>query len=274
MSKKAEDKEPKKESTSEESVSKENQSFWTTLPGIITAFTGLVVAITGLVTTLGENGILNRNRATPTPFATATVVDEDVILPTPQEATPEPTDAVITAPTCRNFTEYTGKANPNAILLAYTDTEFWVRYADIEEDVEKTSGVEIYIFDTSATSGDCLRRWVKYLVEDHTANWPVSTTGKGRTYNEVWMSAPTPPFVGELANWSVLPDILLITTVDDSMLPDYAQVYMCGSDVPREILPHVAYWHAATSEDALSGNLEQYQSNGYEIRATVPCSGN
>lgn len=269
MSKKAQDKEPKKESATEE-----NQSFWTTLPGIITAITGLVVAITGLVTTLGENGILNRSRATPTPFATATVVDEDVILPTPKEVTPEPTDAVVTAPTCQNYTEYTGKSNPNAILLAYTDTEFWVRYAEIEEDVEKTSGVEIYIFDTSATAGDCLRRWVKYLVEDHTANWPVATSGKGRTYDEVWISAPTPPFVGELASWRVLPDTLLITTVDESMLPNYTQIYLCGEDVPREDLPHVAYWHAGTSEDALSDNMGQYESNGYEVRITVPCSGN
>lgn len=252
----------------------EKQSFWTTLPGIITAITGLVVAITGLVTALGENGVLNRNRATPTAFPTATLVDEDVILPTLIETTPEPTSVISTAPTCQNFTEYTGKANPNAILLAYTDTEFWVRYAEIEEDVENTPDVQIYIFDTSATSGDCLRRWVKYLVNDHTANWPVATSGKGRTYNEVWMSAPTPPFVGELANWTVLPDMLLVTTVNEDMLPDFTQVYLCGSDVPREILPNVAYWHAATSEEALAGHLEQYESNGYQIRETVPCGGN
>ncbi|MCB2179659.1 hypothetical protein KQH54_00900 [bacterium] len=258
----------------EEPKKEEIQSFWTTLPGIITAIAGLVIAITGLVTALGENGVLNRNGAIPTPFATATQVDQDVILSTPMEATPEPTNAISTAPTCQNFTEYTGKSNPNAILLAYTDTEFWVRYAEIEEEIENIPDVTINIFDTSAASGDCLRRWVKYLVDDHTANWPLGTSSKGRAVNEVWLSAPTPPFVGELSSWSALPDNLLVAAVDDNMLPNFVQVYLCGEDVPREILSNVAYWHAGTSEDALSDYLDQYQSNGYQLRLTVPCGGN
>ena len=65
----------------------------------------------------------------------------------------------------------------------------------------------------------------------------------------------TPPFVGELSGWSALPDNLLVATVDDNMLPDFVQVYLCGSDFPRELLPNVAYWHAATSEEALNGYL-------------------
>lgn len=276
MNKNADDKVEEKEKETPEPKKEEKQSFWTTLPGIITAITGLVVAITGLVTAMGENGILNRNGNAPTPtaFATATAVDQDVVLPTLEEVTPEPTTAVSVAPTCQNFTEYTGKSNPNAILLAYTDTEFWVRYAEIEEEIENTPEVSIYIFDTSATSGDCLRRWVKYLVDDHTANWPLSTNSKGRDVNEVWLSAPTPPFVGELSGWSVLPDNLLVATVDDNMLPDFVQIYLCGADVPREILSNVAYWHAGTSEKALSDYIDQYQSNGYEVRLTVPCGGN
>lgn len=254
----------------------EKQSFWTTLPGIITAITGLVIAITGLVTALGDYGLIEfftgkSKGPTPTAFATSTSVDSDVILPTPIQATLEPTEAVSTAPTCKNYTVFEGKSNPNAILLAYTDTDFWVRYADIEDEIQNADGVEIFIFDTSDPAGDCLRRWVKYLSEDHSASWPLTSTGKGRTYNEVWMNSPTPPIVGELANWSVIPDIILITTVDQNSLPDFAQIYMCGEDIPRELLSQVAYWHAATSEEAFQGYLDQYESNGYEIRATVNC---
>jgi hypothetical protein len=265
------EKEEKKEEDKEEK--KEKQSFWTTLPGIITAISGLVIAITGLVTALGDYGLFAKNGGpTPTAFPSATSVDTDVILPTPIQATPEPTDAVAKAPTCRNYIEYEGKSNPNAILLAYTGTNLWVRYGDIEEEIENEDGVNIYIFDTSDTGGDCLRQWVKYLAADHEASWPPSSTGKGRTYNEVWMNSPTPPIVGDLANWSVLPDLILITTVDHNSNPNFAQVYMCGEDVPREVLSSVAYWHAATSEEAFQGHLEQYESNRYEIRETANCS--
>lgn len=254
--------------------SQEKQSFFTTLPGIITALTGLVVAITGLITVLGENGLLARiaeRNATPTDFPTATNVDEDVILPTPKEATPEPTEAVPTAPTCQNYTVYEGKANKNAVLLAYTNDEFWVRYAEIEETIEDTSNVEIYIFDTSSGSGDCLRRWVKYLGAERESNWPVATSKNGRPIDEVWMSSATPPLVGDLQNWPALPEKLLITVVTEDMLPDYAQIYMCGEDIPSEVVEQVAYWHAGTSEEALQGHLEQYQANGYTVRQTVAC---
>lgn len=251
----------------------DKQSFWTTLPGIITAVTGLIVAITGLVSALGENGLLNRINATPTPFLTATKVDADVTLPVPIQITPEPTHSVTSAPTCRNFTEYTGKANPNAILLVYTDQEFWVRYAELEEEVENLPGVEAYIFDTSSSAGDCLRRWVKYLVVEHAPHWPLATSSKGRSYNEVWMNSSSPPIVGELASWQVLPSPLLITVVDQSSNPFYAQVYLCGGDVPGEVLSQVAFWHAGTSEQAFQGYLEQYGANGYEIRDLVPCGG-
>jgi hypothetical protein len=257
----------------EEKKTDEKQSFWTTLPGIITAITGLVVAITGLVTALGENGIIGSrlNGPTPTAFATATPVDEDVILATPMKVTEV---AQTGPPVCDDFTVFEGKSNPNAVLLAYTDTDFWVRYADIEENVEKTDGVEIYIFDTSNQSGQCLRSWVHYLGRDRSPHWPVVTTGKGRQYNEVWMNAPTPPLVGDLASWVSLPDNLLIAVVNEDLSPDYVQVYLCGRDIPRDVLRNVAYWHAATSEDGLQGYKELYQSNGYDLRETVRCSGN
>jgi len=266
-----EDKEEEKKSGANSGSKEGPQSFWTTLPGIITAVTGLVVAITGLVSALGENGVIGSrfNQATPTAFLTATAVDEDVVLPTPVEVTPEPVE--VGAPTCDDFTIYKGKSNPNAVLLGYTDTDFWVRYADIEEDVEKTNGIEIYIFDTSDASGRCLRNWVRYLGMNHAPHWPVVSTGKGRQYNEVWMNAPTPPVVGELASWETLPDNLLIAVVDDDLAPDYVQIYLCGEDIPREELARVAYWHAATSEDALQGYLELYQGNGYSLRETVSC---
>ncbi|HKJ26027.1 MAG TPA: hypothetical protein VJ965_00190, partial [Anaerolineales bacterium] len=214
----------------------EKQSFWTTLPGIITAISGLVIAITGLVTVLGDYGLIElftgkSGGPTPTAFPTATSVDTDIILPTLIQVTQQPTDAIIQAPTCKNFTEYTGKINPNAIVLAYTDTKLWIRYGDIENDVENQEDITITLFDTSDSGGNCLRQWVKYLADDHQAFWPLASTGKGRAYNEVWMNSPTPPIVGDLANWSVLPDLLLITTVDGSSNPNFAQVYMCGEDV-------------------------------------------
>ena len=155
---------------------------------------------------------------------------------------------------------------------SYTDSEFWVRYADIEEEVEDTDGIEIFIFDTSDASGQCLRRWVRYLGMDRTPHWPVVTIGKGRQYNEVWINAPTPPLVGELASWEVLPDNLLIAVVDEDLTPEYVQIYQCGTDIPSAELERVAYWHAATSVDALNGYLDLYQGNGYTLRETVGCS--
>jgi hypothetical protein len=267
-----------REKMSAKQPKEEKGSFWSTLPGIITAITGLVVAITGLITVLGDEGILSRllgaggdSNATPTAFPTATSVDEDVILPTVAPATPAVTSSAPAAPVCDGYIVFEGKSNPNAILLAFSETEFWVRYAELEETVIAASGIDIYIFDTSASSGACLREWVKYLAVDHRASWPVAETGKGRTYHEVWMNSPTPPLVGDLAGWSVLPDMILIAVVDDLLSPDFVQVYECGQDIPRELLDRVAYWHSATSEQALEGHLDLYGSNGYEIRETVSC---
>ncbi len=78
--------------------------------------------------------------------------------------------------------------------------------------------------------------------------------------------------MGELVSWEALPDNLLIAVVDDDLVPEYVQIYQCGEDIPQEELARVAYWHAATSEDALEGYLELYQGNGYTMRETVSCS--
>ncbi len=253
----------------------ENQSFWKTLPGILTAISGVIVAVTGLVTALNEAGIFDNSAGpTPTSFPTATSVDQDVILPTLVQLTGTPTGEDNTAPpTCQNYVDYEGKANPNAIVLAYNETDFWVSYGGLHPEAEAFQDeLSAYIFDTSANSGNCLRRWVRYLANWYTPHWPQATDGKGRTYNEVWLNAAIPPVVGELATWTVVPDTILITVVDENSDPIFTQVYVCGQQIPREVLSQVAYWHAATSEEAFTGYLQQYEANGYAVRNTVPCS--
>jgi hypothetical protein len=247
-----------------------DKTFWQTLPGILTALTSLIVAITGLITVLKEGGPLN---PTPTEFPTTTPVDVDVTLPPPVVVTPEPTDVdvVVSAPTCTAFTEFERKVNPNAVLLAFSATEFWVQYGGIDEDLENNDDLTAYIFDTSENAANCLRSWVKYLLHDRTPHWPTATTSTGRTNHEVWLSSPLPPLVGELASWPSVPNTILISTVNEHGSPDSAQIYLCGGDIPGEVLGKVAYWHAATSEQALEGHLEQYQSNGYTQQPTVPC---
>ena len=248
------------------------QSFWTTLPGIITAITGLVVAITGLVTALGDEGVIGSRLTgpTPTPFLTATPFDQDATLPPAVEETSVPQTG---EPTCTDFTVFDGKVNANAVVVAYTESNFWVRYADIESGIENTAGVTIYLFDTSAQSGQCLREWVRYLGDDRTASWPKENAGKGRKYSEVWINSATPPRAGELASWPSLPDNLLIAVADEAGDPLYTQIFLCGKDVPAEELDSVIYFHAGTNEDALQGYLELYESNGFSPRSTVSCGG-
>jgi hypothetical protein len=245
-----------------------DKTFWQTLPGILTALTSLVVAITGLITVLKEGGPLN---PTPTEFPTNTPVDVDVTLPPPVVVTPEPTDVVVSAPTCTAFTEFERKVNPNAVLLAYSQTEFWVQYGGIDEEVENNDDLTAYIFDTSESAANCLRSWVKYLLHDRSPHWPTATTGSGRTNHEVWLSSPLSPIVGELASWPGVPDTILITTVDEGGNPDAVQIYLCGGDIPGKVLSRAAYWYAATSEQALEGHFEQQQSAGYTSQPTVPC---
>ena len=247
------------------------KSFWQTLPGIITAITGLVGAVTTLIVALSSAGIIGPGAATPTAFPTYTLVDVDEIVPTPEITTPEPTEETASAPTCRAFTEFDDKVNPNAVLLAYTESEMWVQYGGIDEQVESQDDLTAYIFDTSENAANCLRSWVKYLLVDHTPHWPAAESDTGRTYQEVWLSSPLPPIIGELAYWPGVPDTILVTTVNPDASPDTAQIYLCGADIPDEALIRVAYWHAATSEQALQDHLEQYQSSGYTLLNTVLC---
>jgi hypothetical protein len=256
-------------STKKKTEEKEKkESFWKTFPGIITAITGLIVAITGLITVLSDEGLQGGSGATPTAFPTVTPVDSDVILPTPVSATQVPDPG---APTCQDFVEYQKAGNPNGVILAFTDDEFWVRYGELEEGIGDLSNLTATIFAPDPAGGECLRKWVRFLGESRTSHWPFATSSQGRTYSEVWMGSPVPPRVGELAGWTVIPDMLLTTVVNEDLTPDYMQVYHCGEDIPEEILARTAYWHAGTDEDAFSGYLILYQANGFEIRPTVPC---
>ena len=101
---------------SEETSGEKKQSFWTTLPGIITALSGLVVAITGLVTVMNGNqattdvdvtltpsavAMVETPEVDPTevdPTATPTEESEEVITPT-EPATEEPTEDPEVTPT-------------------------------------------------------------------------------------------------------------------------------------------------------------------------------
>jgi hypothetical protein len=262
---------------------KKEKSFWQTLPGIITAITGLVIAITGLVAALSDYGIIelfggsrstpttDDTAPTPTPFPTSTPVDSDVVLPTPIPVTAEPEPEPTSPPACSDFETFTGKTNPNAIVLAYTDTEFWVQYGGLDGSVQNKTGVEAKIFSSSDNGAICLREWIKYLVVAHEPNWPAAGDGKGREYNEVWLSSLTPPVTGELSSWAGIPDNILITVIDESFNPESVQIYLCGADIPEDTLSKVVYWHAGTSEEALAGYVELYSSNGYTPMSMVSC---
>jgi hypothetical protein len=256
-------------------MSKEkDKSFWQTLPGIITAISGLVIAITGLIAALSDYGILEILGINPpiaTEFPTSTPVDVDVILPTVAPGTASPEPPPTTAPTCIDFQKFDGKAKPNAIVLAHTETEFWVQYGGLDDAIQSEAGLTARLFSTSDSGAVCLREWIKYLTVAHTPHWPSSGDGKGRTYHEVWLSSLTPPVTGELSSWAAIPDNILITTIDESFIPEAVQIYVCGADIPEETLGQVYYWHAATSVEALSDYVELYSSNGYTALVTVGC---
>jgi hypothetical protein len=250
------------------------KSFWQTLPGIITAISGFVVAITGLITALCDPGfreILGINPPVSTEFPTSTPVDIGATLPAvaPSTASPEPPPTK--PPTCTDFTAFSGKANPNAIVLAHTDTDFWVQHGDLDDAIQSEGGVSIKQFSKSDSGAICLREWIKYLTVAHTPHWPTSGDGKGRTYHEVWLSSLTTPLTGELSSWAAIPDNILITTIDETLKPETVQIYLCGADIPEETLSHVYYWHAATSVEALSDYMTLYSSNDYSELVTVGC---
>lgn len=254
---------------------KENEkSFWQTLPGIITGITGLVIAITGLVTALSDNDLIGKKEDTPTPFITVTPVEVGDTLPAPLPITPEPELFTSEQPTCQEFEVYEGKANPNAVILAFTGDAFWVRYGGLEEDIYKTPATTKYLFNSgSEIAAVCLRQWVNYLGVDHTPSWPSSGDGgKGKTYHEVWLSHSSPAVIGELASWNALPDNLLVAVYDEDNKPDYVRIYQCGQDLPEADRPRSVYWHAGTSQKALEDYLDLYAGNNFTILDSFPCS--
>lgn len=253
---------------------------------ILGAITALVVAITTLVSVLGENNLLDFTKAETEAstteqvdhgddlediFPTKTPLDSDVELPAPEPVTAEPETTTLSAPTCTNFTAFTGKAKNNAIIVGYTQNEFWVGYSDLPDAATAHGSLTGYIFDTSEAAQNCLRNWVKYLGAGHTANWPSADSGKGHGTHEVWMSVSNPPLVGELANWPLVPDMIVVAVVDETMNPQYVQIYECSASIPAEDLGSVAFWHVGTSAEALQGYVELYESNGYEVRDAMGC---
>lgn len=268
----SEEKEKEKEKDQEKSK-EDGKSFWQTLPGIITAITSLIVAVTGLITVLTDNDIIGEKEDTPTPFITVTPVDIDEVIPTPVSVTPEPEPAALDLPACRDYEVYQGKANPNAVILAFTEDAFWVRYGGLEEEIEKTPAVTTYLFSSSSQpAAACLRQWVKYLGQDRTPSWPSASDGKGRANHEVWLSHSSPAIIGELASWQALPDNLLVAVYDQENKPDYVRIYQCGQDFPEADRPRSVYWHAGTSQEALEDYLDLYAGNNFTVLDALPCN--
>ena len=71
----------------EKPTSDKKSSFWSTLPGILTAISGFIVAITGLMSALGVNDLFGK-KETPIPIPSATIE----ISQNTQAPSPEPTD--------------------------------------------------------------------------------------------------------------------------------------------------------------------------------------
>jgi hypothetical protein len=265
--------------SSKKTSSDEKTNFWTTLPGIVTAITGLIVAITGLIAVLGENGLLaqwQNQQATaiaatalPTEFATTTPIDSDVTLEplSTQEATPVSGGA----PTCSDFSMFTGTSNPNGVVVAYNGGQAWVGYGSLPLEAADQYQAAL-LFDTSPEAADCLRAYLQYLGSDHTFTWPTADDGNGREINAVWLSSAQPPQVGDFANWEDLPDHLVITVVNETFNPQFTGYYECGADIPPAARAHIAFWHAGTSAEAVQGYLDLYSSNGYELAAPVDCA--
>lgn len=84
----------------------DSKSFWTTLPGIITAVAGLITAVGGLIAGLAAAGVIGGASPTPAPPPTDTPVPEITSTPTPTPTpvitptpTPTPTPAPASTPT-------------------------------------------------------------------------------------------------------------------------------------------------------------------------------
>ena len=92
-------------------------SWWTSVPGLLTAATGFVAALSGLVAGLNQTGLLDRFRAAQSRPETVAVVRPDSQAPRPivppEESAPEHTSAPGRAPTTPTQSA-TGASRPAA----------------------------------------------------------------------------------------------------------------------------------------------------------------
>ncbi|MFN2146261.1 MAG: hypothetical protein ACK2T7_12985 [Anaerolineales bacterium] len=248
----------------------ERGSFWTTLPGIITAITGLIVAIGGLITILGDEGILKSlgisRLGTETPTGpVSTPVDQDDPDLTPGAVTPTWEE---NAP-CYKFLSYDEQIEGyEGVILAWSQEEVWVRVSELEMDVLSREDVTAKRFPYKYGVPECLAQWIKYLSEDRVVHWPVAESSQGRAYSEVWFASEPTLNYQRLESFPVKPDMLLLYVLDGD--DRYMQIYHCVADIPPEVMAEVASWFAATDEAAL---LELYETRfaNRELRPTVPC---
>jgi hypothetical protein len=94
------------------------QSWWTSVPGLLTAATGFVAALSGLVAGLNQTGLLESLRARQSKPETVAVVRTDSQAPPPivppEESAPEHTSAPARAPTARRTIQATRAPLPAA----------------------------------------------------------------------------------------------------------------------------------------------------------------
>jgi len=242
----------------------EGGSFWTTLPGIVTA-------ITGLVTVLGDEGILKRlgisrlGTETPIPFSTLTPEDQDDPLSTPGVVT---STVDPNAPDCTAYLSYEGPiAEYDRVILAWSEEELWVRYSELEEDVFKREDISAKRFPFAYKATDCLAEFVRYLSNGRQVHWPVVESSQGREYSTIWFDNEVTIDLHELESFPVVPDMVLVTVWEAD--ETYMQIYHCGADIPGEILEQVGYWYASTDEGALAEILTRFDH--YLQKPSVPC---
>jgi hypothetical protein len=248
----------------------EGGSFWTTLPGIITAITGLIVAIGGLITVLGDEGILKRlgtdRLGTETPTAQINTPDD---IDDPNTTTGVSTPTWEENAPCYKFLSYDEQIEGyDGVILAWSLDEVWVRISELEEDILSREDVTAKRFPKEYGVPECLAEWIKFLSKERDVHWPVAESSNGRVYSEVWLQRSTNFDTGSLNTYPVVPDMILITVGGDE---DYFQIYECGVDVPFETKQKAGYWYAATDEAALEDYVDQYLGYNYDQRPTVPC---
>jgi hypothetical protein len=102
-------------------MSDDKKSWWSSVPGLLTAATGLVAALSGLVAGLNQTGLLDRFRAAQSKPETVAVVRTDSQPPQPivppEESAPEHTSAPPRATTTRPPTRPATRAPQPAASL-------------------------------------------------------------------------------------------------------------------------------------------------------------